>query len=329
MATTKRQLPNLNSAEIETPIQIESTLAISPLPANYDLQAFRGVPHPPAPIWSMLATGFVGICLFVVGLLCMIGARLVGLVPLVGLGWTATYVTGKFSALLHRWTFDETRIRDVEALGEGQPDEYYVGIAYSEGVWSFRGDPMWDRGFLTVEEDELIFRGYERKFILPMGRLVSAKVIRARTLLNCEIPLISLTWLDEDGQSQSILLELREWSSLSKWWAHSRSFARGLEAKKGHAKRVWITNEWKAPFRSSSLEFSHGEASRMSRFDLWMACGVVILAVGLGIVLVSWMGREFPLIWLVIPFVSGIAGWIYRKILRRLAAFRRQRTGAR
>ncbi len=50
-------------------------------------------------------------------------------------------------------TFEKER--DAEAIPNPRDGDRYVGVAYCEGAWAYRGDTSWDRGWLGVHNEML------------------------------------------------------------------------------------------------------------------------------------------------------------------------------
>jgi hypothetical protein len=191
------------------------------LPENTpQLEAFQGVPKLSSPSQKMLAGP---ICLMLCGLP---GTALVESFPWIKSGGWDSIVMAPFFLVgtwLLVWLMSHASIlqmADQEARDKPHFDpvgehERYVGIAYGETDWVFRGDTSWDRGYVRSDASCLEFRGFGPSFRLPLNRIRAVRCARTGLGSINHLPRIYVDWEHPSGRTNTFSLEIRSARSRS------------------------------------------------------------------------------------------------------------------
>jgi hypothetical protein len=117
----------------------------------------------------------------------------------------------------------------------------YVGIAYSDEVWSVNGDTSWDQGALEVGDQSLVFLGRKSQFELPVRLITSVRLQPTPLLCSRPTPRILIGWTAPDGSAQHVAIETRD--------ANNR---RSLEAETETLQQR-VVRGWNSPSTDSYL----------------------------------------------------------------------------
>lgn len=171
---------------------------------------------------------------------------------------------------------------DTEELPHGD-DEQYVGVAYSDGDWGYRGDTSWDRGWLSIRSGLLRFRGFGPPFALPLTSIDGIRVHETRGAMSKSAARVYFDWHDDQGERNTLSLEIRDCTNKTRARESAEDLAKHLETMRRQADLAMAPTEW--PFRSSGLTFSHLGAAGVTAKDraiaLVASTGVAALAIAL------------------------------------------------
>lgn len=133
---------------------------------------------------------------------------------------------------------------------------HYLGVAYCNGIWSYRGDTSWDRGYLTIEPSILRFAGHASSFQLPYARIVDLRIHHGKMLVGTDEPRLFIDWLDWRGNVNTLSLEVRigvEDAAIKK---HTYELADQIHHAWREEKERDYRKDVDLPFGSAELDFS-------------------------------------------------------------------------
>ena len=87
--------------------------------------------------------------------------------------------------------------------------ERHVGIAYCNGIWLYRGETSWDRGFLGFRNGFLTFRGLGPNFCLPTSSIQTAWIAIDGMGVN-QLPRLFVNWNHPTTGSNTLSFEIRK-----------------------------------------------------------------------------------------------------------------------
>jgi hypothetical protein len=171
----------------------------------------------------------------------------------------------------------------LQPIGEA---ERYVGIAYADADWSFRGDTSWDRGFIRCDGSNIEFRGFGPGFRLPLNRVRAVSCARTGLGSPNHLPRVYVAWEHPSGRMNSFSLEIRTARSRAEEIRRSVDLADWLcNCLPGRADDD-ATPIW--PFESSKLELrsfpssslvTQSEQARIARTSVSFALMLILLPV--------------------------------------------------
>jgi hypothetical protein len=249
-----------------------------------------------------LSRGFPGLCLMLL---------------LLGIGSWLYVVISRYMSFR---VMIRHKARDVKELRAPEKDEQYVGIAYCDDEWSFRGDTSWDRGWFLVNGGALKFTGLGSDFRLPSSRIEHVRLAARQLWPFTSLPRVYVDWLDEEGITNTFSLEIRD--APGKKEAASRTEAlessvRRLLDDTSYSEAEASRAKW--PFKSSSLVFSGVKLTIKDRL------------VALVVSLVPWVtlsyldkSLQYGNHWLWIGFGPLLCLSVYRYVLNTRIPFRKK-----
>jgi len=169
------------------------------------------------------------------------------------------------------------------------PNEIHVGVAYCDDVWGFRGDTSWDRGYLSIEDQSIAFRGFGPAFRLPLSNVTSLEIKASRGTLTNNLPRLYVGWQRPNGRDNIINIEIRDqltWRSTAKAILRLRNMIREHMGIPDVGRS--LEAEW--PFESSSVELpTHSQIYGITLGDKFFALFLVVLMASLIWAMLAWM----------------------------------------
>lgn len=136
--------------------------------------------------------------------------------------------------------------------------ETYLGIAYCNGIWGYRGDISWDRGYLVFTESGIQFAGLATFFDLPYARILDIRINYPNYVLGGGTPRVYVDWKDWSGITNTFCLEVRLGDNRGELQVASHKLADELCEKWQQGIHADYRKDVELPFRSSTLDFSFG-----------------------------------------------------------------------
>ena len=146
-----------------------------------------------------------------------------------------------------------TKMRDRSVLGPPMPEEIYVGVSYSHGNWSYKGESSWDRGYLTIEQHCLKFRGFGPEFSFSPSLIRNIRIDSSERVAWNTTSRIYLEW-SSVGTVNTVCFETRGPLSRSSIEAATQSLYEKLKSVT-ESDQFSLMQEIE-PFPSSALGFN-------------------------------------------------------------------------
>lgn len=238
----------------------EAMIQSSVGPLDEQLEKFDEVPSTEGIYSRYLLGGFMGFA-FLCGLSFFLLNEWLG--PLKGTTkFVAVLSTGFVWLLVLRryWSWASLASMQMIKGKDGnlpQPAEgYYLGVAYCNGIWSYRGDTSWDRGYLTIEESGLRFAGHTSSFQLPYARIIDLRIHHGKTIVHTDVPRLFIDWLDWRGNVNTLSLEVRIGVEFAAIKEQTYELANQIHHAWQKGKESDYRKDVDLPFLSTDLDFS-------------------------------------------------------------------------
>jgi hypothetical protein len=236
--------------------------------------------------------------------------------PIVGLMVLA--ICGSMQWIM-KWVGRRMEALDRTALGHPGGESEYVGVAYADGFWTLRNEMSWDRGFLDIGPDGLVFQGHASAFAIPAHAIHG---LRLEAFTNAGTPRIFVDWVSPDGEPGTMSLGVPAALRRSAHIAANLSLERRIREALSRPAEHPIRPQWPPSVSPRSLATSYSNR-RIVRSD--QALGILwgVLAVLVGVVPLTLVGGYFG--WTIAPFLPGLvmpmfAIGYFLTLTRRVAA---------
>ena len=221
---------------------------------------------------------------------------------------------------------------DRLAIHPGSGEASYVGVAYCEGAWSYRGQTSWDRGFLTCDGAELAFVGRTGTFILPADLIAGVRLEATRALHPEPEVKVFVEWSGTRGQANHVSFQPLGVTGSHPRGDAARALAVSIEATRTFPATSPAETD-RLPMASSEIDFpftgNHCQSLWSDRLSMYLTVATVLAA---GVVLETWLGGYFekshiengPIHWIIMILTLSVILWIsnamvFAKVRRRQA----------
>ncbi|HWA84303.1 MAG TPA: hypothetical protein VG820_12745 [Fimbriimonadaceae bacterium] len=265
---------------------------------------------------SVLAgiTTFIVVVLALVRLTIILGGKFSGLFGALSLASTlaVAFWCGRkvYSRLVYRVGLDRKAL-DERRIGAQTPGSRYVGISYCQGIWAYRDDVSWDRGFLSIDAGILHYRGIGPSFQLDLRQI---RLLEVQRLAFCGQPFVRVHWTGEDGAANCLNLFVLGAIDPADAAAKADEMAMWIRDAQENPNAATAKSE---PFASSRLEFCSSPAQSATGMDLALAYGASFLVASTVLGLMFAVERFTPgfasLLWIGAQPMS----FAYRSVIRR------------
>ncbi len=202
--------------------------------------------------------GFIGIFCLVIPIITRYPKLQFGwpalalIIPVSAVAVVSTYWTAR---RLTFWSMSKHKASDLVGLAAPAPSDQYVGIAYTEGDWAFRGDTSWDRGWIGVHGDALVFSGFGPRFSLPVSLIENFEERQTRSINTNSLPRVYVTWHDLTGVRNTFSLDIRDAGNRQSTILETRRLGMWLRESLAAAGGEVANEAGALPFRSAELDF--------------------------------------------------------------------------
>jgi len=152
------------------------------------------------------------------------------------------------------WGMALIQSRDEKVIGPPKGGETYVGVAYCDGVWAFREFASWDRGYVSLLDGCVCFRGFCSDFRLPIVAIRDVRYQAPRRGGGR----VYVDWSTPDGVANTLSLALDGARSRTEAVEGTQRLVDLLHAQTSTVHPLEV--EPKFPFESAQLDFSRGSA---------------------------------------------------------------------
>jgi hypothetical protein len=235
-----------------------------------------------------LFTG-LGLGLALVGVSPILSAIVVLLFLIAGLVGACRLLTTTMLFVMRRmrsWVLEEVERKHGPLPLVSQ----YVGVAYSDQVWSVNGDTSWDFGALEVGNGSLRFFGRKSDFVLPFRMITSLRLQPTPIPFSKPLTKFQIQWLDPEGKIQHVAIEIRDASSPAAMKAETEELRERIERWRNTPSLNADFEVARLPLRIEDVPlkaFELGEASRTAKI-----VGIVVgLATAAGVEAIGWAVR--------------------------------------
>lgn len=192
---------------------------------------------------------------------------------------------------------------DFRILGRPRKEEGYVGIAYSDNFWTFRNDLAWDRGFLTVSPDGLVFRGHVTEFALPAHAIHGVRLATTKGVGALGTPRIFIDWVSPDGATSTLSLDGRAIKAFQRETRANLALVDKIRDALSRPAETPIPSHWPPALNPTGFlameDLRLSGADRLAGLAGGFGLGVLVLVVE--VIVLLWMGASDSVI---APFVS-------------------------
>jgi len=160
-----------------------------------------------------------------------------------------------FAVILPLTRFVSKKQRQTDELNQKPlPGWTYVGIAFSDVITNFNNDTSWDRGYIRIEDENLVYSGYNTNFSLPLQLISSVTPKRFGDGISAQYPCIFIEWLDQDV-SEFIFIEFRLGPTTAGVDATETFIRQVQDAKRAQSSPPLLAGQM--PIKSSQFMFSN------------------------------------------------------------------------
>ena len=223
---------------------------------------------------------------------------------------------------------------DRLAIHAGSGEATYVGVAYCEGAWSYRGQTSWDRGFLTCDGAELAFVGRTGSFVLPANLIAGVRLEATRALHPEPEAKVFVDWPGTRGQANHVSFQPLGVTGSDPRGDAAMALAVSIEATRTFPATPPAATD-RLPPASSEIDFpftgNHCQSLWSDRLPMYLTITAVVAA---GVVLETWLEGYFerrhfesgPNHWIIMTLTLALILWISNSMV--FARVRRRRAHA-
>lgn len=190
---------------------------------------------------------------------------------------------GMFAVLLPVTRYISKKQRETdEANQEPDPNWTYVGIAFSDAMTNLNNDSSWDRGYARIENDSLVYSGYNTNFNLPLQLIRAVTPKRFGDGVSSRYPCVFIEWADQDV-SEFIFFEFRLGPTSAGVDATEEFVRKILAAKSAQTAPPLLLGQ--LPIKSSQFMFSNVPTDAVLKPFDYVIAFLITLAIGLVVTL--------------------------------------------